>query len=140
MQVSEILHTLPATLEWMVLFNLSAISKMADDATIRDMYHLPKEINLESYSHVVLTNQGRFLAPHDESKLIEPFSGNSWSREQIKTSLYKRFASHLALFSVDEANPETFWIVQSGVISLFAVPIVDGVAEGTRHYLFRSCP
>ena len=104
MLVSEILHTLPASLEWMVLFNLSAIRELADGATTRAMYHLPKEIDLEPYSHVVLTSFGRFLALHNESKLIEPVSGKSWTREQVKSSLYERFASIIALFPVDEAD------------------------------------
>ncbi|MBR8834877.1 MAG: hypothetical protein DSM106950_12790 [Stigonema ocellatum SAG 48.90 = DSM 106950] len=104
MLVSEILHTLPATLEWMVLFNLSAIRQFADGATTRAMYHLSEEIDLEPYSHVVLTSFGRFLALHNESKLIEPLSGKGWSREQIKSSLHERFASRIALFPVDEAD------------------------------------
>jgi hypothetical protein len=104
MLVSEILHALPASLEWMVLFNLSAIRQLADTATIRAMYHLEEEINLEPYSHVVLTSFGRFLALHNESKLIEPVSGKSWSDKQIKSSLYERFASKIGLFPVDEAD------------------------------------
>ncbi len=104
MLVCEILHTLPASLEWMVLFNLSAIREFADGATTRAMYHLPEEIDLEPYSHVVLTSFGRFLALHNESKLIEPVSGKGWTHEQIKSSLYERFASRIALFPVDEAD------------------------------------
>ncbi|ARV58829.1 hypothetical protein BZZ01_09430 [Nostocales cyanobacterium HT-58-2] len=104
MLVSEILHTLPASLEWMVLFNLSTIRELADGATTRAMYHLPEEIDLQPYSHVVLTSFGRFLALHNESKLIEPVSGKSWTREQIQSSVYERFASRLALFAVDEAD------------------------------------
>jgi hypothetical protein len=104
MLVSEILHTLPASLEWMVLFNLSAIRELADGATTRAMYHLSEGIDLEPYSHVVLTSFGRFLALHNESKLIEPVSGKGWSRKQIKSSLYERFESKIALFPVDEAD------------------------------------
>ncbi|MCA1995342.1 MAG: hypothetical protein LDL41_25340, partial [Coleofasciculus sp. S288] len=104
MLVSEILHTLPAPLEWMVLFNLSAIRQLTDDVTVRKMYHLPEALDLEPYSHVVLTSLARILALRHESKLIEPVSGTGWSREQIKTSLYERFSSQLALFPVDEAD------------------------------------
>ncbi len=104
MLVSEILYTLPAELEWMVLFNLSAICELADDATTREMYHLPEGIDLESYSHVVLTSHGRFLASQNESQLIEPLSGKGWSREQIETSLHNRFSSQVGLFPVDEAD------------------------------------
>lgn len=104
MLVSQILKTLPAPLEWMVLFNLSAIHKLANANIIRAMYHLPSELELEPYSHVVLCSEGRFMAFSDESKLIEPISGNTWTCEQIKLSLYERFSSRLALFPVDEAD------------------------------------
>ena len=104
MLISQILKTLPASLEWMVLFDLSAISKLADSAIVRGMYHLPPEIDLEPYSHVVLTSEGRFLAPSEESKLIEATSRNTLSSEAITNSLYERFSSRLALFPVDEAH------------------------------------
>ena len=54
MLVSEILRTLPTSLEWMVLFNLSAIRELADSATIRAMYHLGEEIDLKPYSHWIV--------------------------------------------------------------------------------------
>lgn len=104
MLVSEILRALPASLEWMVLFNLRAIRDLADEGTTREMYHLPKGIDLEPYSHVVLTNHGRFLAVQNQLKLIEPVSGKSWSSEEIKTSLAERFSPQLELFKPDEAD------------------------------------
>lgn len=104
MRVSEILDALPDTLEWMVLFNLSAVRKLANDTTTRAMYHLPSEIELEPYSHVVLTSYGRSLATHHGSELIEPLSGQRWSRQQSTPSLGDRFAAQLALFSVDDAD------------------------------------
>ncbi|MDJ0713519.1 MAG: hypothetical protein QNJ54_04785 [Prochloraceae cyanobacterium] len=104
MLVSEILQTLPASLEWMVLFDLSAISKLADSAIVRAMYHLPPEIELDPYTHVVLTSEGRFLASSEESKLVEATSGNTLSSDRITNSLYEKFSSRLALFPVDEAH------------------------------------
>lgn len=104
MLISKILDVLPGSLEWMVLFNLPAVRKLADDATTRAMYHLPPEVKLEPYSHVVLTSQGRFLAAHDRPELIEPLSGQSWSRQQGTPSLSDRFANQLALFSVNDAD------------------------------------
>ena len=82
MRVSEILDALPDTLEWMVLFNLSAVRKLANDTTTRAMYHLPSEIELEPYSHVVLTSYGRSLATHHGSELIEPLSGQRTRTEE----------------------------------------------------------
>jgi hypothetical protein len=104
MLVSEILHTLPAPLEWMVLFNLSSIRQLANEQIVKAMYHLPMETDLNAYSHVVLSSSGRFLAAADQSRLVEAVSGESWSREEIDESLFDRFAQQLALFAVDEAD------------------------------------
>ena len=87
MLISEILSALTASLEWMVLFNLSAIRQIVNDTTISAMYHLPAELNLDNYSHVVLSSEGRFLAAAKHLQLIEPISGRSWTREDITTSL-----------------------------------------------------
>ena len=35
-------------------------------------------------------------------------------------------------------DPETLWIVKSGALAVFAIPVKDGVAEGTRRYLFTT--
>lgn len=104
MLVSEILQVLPASVSWMVLFNLSTIRELADEATIRQMYHLPETIDLTPYSHVVLTSHGRFLALLDELQLIEPLSGTGWSRQPSQNSLHDRFSNQLQLFPVDEAD------------------------------------
>lgn len=103
MLVSQILEFLPDSLDWMVLFNLSAINQLTNDETIRAMYHLPSETNLQPHSHIVLTSQGRFLASQDELKLVEAVSGEEL-KEYISNSLAKRFSSRLALVSVDEAD------------------------------------
>ncbi|MTF40716.1 hypothetical protein [Cyanobacterium aponinum] len=104
MQVSEILQTLPHSLEWMVLFNISAIEPLTDHNTIKAMYHLPEDVDLKPYSHVVLTSEGRFLASGDNLQLFDPVSGKRWSKENIKDNLYTRFSPQLNLFSVDEAD------------------------------------
>jgi hypothetical protein len=104
MLVSEILSTLTASSEWMVLFNLKAIRQITNDRTIAAMYHLPVALDLDNYSHVVLSSEGRFLAFSEQSKLTEPISGHSWTPEDIKTSLAERFGDRLALFNVDEAD------------------------------------
>ena len=104
MLVSQILSTLTSSLEWMVLFDLKAIRKIADDVTILRMYHLPAEIDLDSYSHVVLCNEGRFLADSQQPMLIEPISGHGWTEEEIEQSLADRYSDRLRLFNVDEAH------------------------------------
>jgi hypothetical protein len=113
MLISEILHILPANLNWMVLFDLSSISQFADETVIKAMYHLPGTIDLSPYSHVVLANTGHFLAYSHQSALIEVASGKQWTRDtqsvkpladRNSSSLYDRFVNQLALFSVDEAD------------------------------------
>ncbi len=104
MLVSEILTKLTASLEWMVLFNLKTIRQITNDSTIRAMYHLPATLDLAGYSHVVLSSEGRFLASETESKLIEPLSGQSWTKQQHELSLAQRFEARLALFDEDEAD------------------------------------
>ena len=104
MLVSEILRGLPASLEWMVLFNISAIRQLTDDNIVRAMYHLPEELDLSTYSHVVLANTGRFLALHERIVLVDVVSGRECPSNSIQSSLYDRFAQQLALFSVDEAD------------------------------------
>jgi len=129
MLVSEILYTLPASLEWMVLFNLSSIRTFVNEDIIKAMYHLPTEINLTPYSHVVLANSGRFLALADQSRLVEAVSGKSWSRERISHSLFDRFAEQLALFPVDEADCLGLGELDSYPPVLLHIKIQEGIGQ-----------
>lgn len=104
MLVSEILNLLPATLEWMVLFNLSAIRPLTNDTTVRQMFFVPEDIELDTYSHVVLTSQGRFLAPCQGLSLVDPSSDRIWSTLAPEASLKNRFSTQLALFPINEAD------------------------------------
>lgn len=104
MRVSQILNTLPRDLEWMVLFNLEAVRQITTADTVRAMYHLPPDLALEPYSHVVLTSLGRFVAPMTGQQLVEPTSGQSLSAPTTEPTLAHRFARQLALFSVDTAD------------------------------------
>jgi hypothetical protein len=104
MLVSEILSFLPESLEWMVLFNLSAVGQITTAETICAMYHLPLETALEPYSHVVLTNQGRFLASQTDHQLVEAISGEIWNCDRTPASLGDRYSQQLATVSVDEAD------------------------------------
>lgn len=105
MQVFPILQKLPATLEWMVLFNLTPLRGLADDTVVKTMFFLADTVNLDTYSHVVLTSQGRCLAPQDGPELIlaegEPAVYPTISRSD---SLASRFSSQLDLFPVNEAD------------------------------------
>ncbi|KAM3112665.1 NHLP bacteriocin export ABC transporter permease/ATPase subunit [Phormidesmis sp. 146-33] len=35
-------------------------------------------------------------------------------------------------------DPQTMWVVKSGSLALFAIPLREGIAEGTRRYLFTT--
>jgi ATP-binding cassette subfamily C protein len=56
--------------------------------------------------------------------------------QQIDTSL-RQIKGHQPLLLND---PQTVWLVQSGSLALFAVPLKNGEAEGDRHYLFNVYP
>jgi hypothetical protein len=129
MLVSEILYTLPASLEWMVLFNLSPIRALANEDIIKAMYHLPIDIDLAPYSHVVLANTGRFLALADQSRLVEAVSGKGWSRDRIGHSLFDRFTEQLALFPVDEADCLGLGELDSYSPVLLHIKIQEGIGQ-----------
>jgi hypothetical protein len=59
--VAKILNDLPPTIEWMVMFRISAIQRFADNTTIKKMYFLNENTEIEQYDFVVLTSEGRFL-------------------------------------------------------------------------------
>ncbi|AFY58619.1 hypothetical protein Riv7116_6270 [Rivularia sp. PCC 7116] len=103
MLVSEILRFLPDSLEWMVLFDLPAIQKLTNLSTIKAMYHLPEDIDLEPHSHIVLTSAGRFLAFQNQLKLVEAISQEELSVE-LTSSLANRFQNRLKLVPVDESH------------------------------------
>ena len=129
MKVSEILDQLPASLEWMVLFDLTAISQITSHETIRAMYHLPEATDLTGHSHVVLTSIGRFLADASQSQLIEPLSGQDWDQPQETRSLSARFAEQLALFPVDEADCLGLGQIDAHEPVLLHIKIVDGIGQ-----------
>ena len=104
MLVSEILHLLPASLDWMVLFNLSALRNLTQDVTVREMFFLPTDTKLDLYSHAILTSQGGFLAPCEGERLINSSSKNVYFIGNKETSLHERFSSQLKMFLVDEAD------------------------------------
>lgn len=104
MLVSQILRQLPASLEWMVLFNLSAVRNLTEDVTVRQMFFLPTDTELDLYSHAILTSQGGFLAPCKGAALIDAFTKGVWSIEKTATSLYERFCEQINMFPVDEAD------------------------------------
>jgi hypothetical protein len=104
MLVSEILHSLPGSLEWMVLFNLSTIRSSIVDTSVKRMFFLPESTELNLYSHVVLTSMGPLLATQGASMFINPHWNLGFAAEKTTWSLFRRFHDRLDLFTVDEAD------------------------------------
>lgn len=69
MDTRQVLQALPARLQWLVFFRLSAIQRFASAEIIRQMFFLNPQENIAHYSHVILTSEGRCLAPHEGHRL-----------------------------------------------------------------------
>ncbi len=134
MLVSEITKNLPAKLEWMVLFNLAALKPLVDDNTVKQMFFLPKNIQLDLFSHVVLTSERSVLAPHKGSGLVDPQDGKTLPISE--TSFYHRYITQLDQFPLDEAD-----CLGAGEITSFFPPVLlylqikSGVGEAQAIFL-----
>jgi hypothetical protein len=60
---SKIIRSLPESLDWMVLFDLSTLRQLVADEAVRGMFFLPESMDLDHHSHVILTSQGRWPRP-----------------------------------------------------------------------------
>lgn len=103
MKIDEILEKLPESCAWMVLFNLTKIRTLADEATIKKMYFLNEAVDLPKFSHVVLTSQGRYVAPiegntltHGEELIEYDFNGT-----ETLGARYKHLLDEFALNNAD---------------------------------------
>lgn len=70
MDTRQVLQALPARLQWLVFFRLSAIQRFASAELVRRMFFLNAQENIALYSHVILTSEGRYLAPHEGHGLV----------------------------------------------------------------------
>lgn len=104
MKISNILDLLPQSLEWMVLFNLEKVRLIAGDEVTRAMFYLPETIDLNPFSHVVLTSAGRLVATLFENSLVDPYSGNICEKPLQGKTLLHQFTDRLSLFAIDEAD------------------------------------
>lgn len=103
MIVAEILKKLPETCTWMVLFNLSKIKTFADDETIKRMYFLNPNVQLNEFTHVVLTSQGRYVAPVNGNYLVHGEELVTYDYTDTDT-LGKRYNHLLAEFNINNAD------------------------------------
>lgn len=104
MLASEIIRSLPDSLDWMVLFDLSTLRRLVADEVVRGMFYLPESTDLDPHSHVVLTSQGTLTAAREGSRLTDPIGEAVFSEGEAEASLYGRFSDRFGLFSVDDAD------------------------------------
>lgn len=97
---SQIIRSLPESLDWMVLFDLSTLRRLAADETVRSMFFLPQSTDLEPHSHVVLTSRGTVAADREGSRLIDPASGAVFRTGETEACLYRRFSARFDLVPV----------------------------------------
>ena len=88
----------------MVLFDLSTLRRLAADETVRAMYSLPRGMDLDPYSHVVLTSRGTLVALRDEPKLLDPTDETVYAAGQREASLYRRFSDRFDRFPGDDVD------------------------------------
>lgn len=104
MLASQIVRTLPGSLEWMVLFDMSTLRRLVADEVVKAMYFLPLGMDLDRYSHVVLTSQGTLVALRNEPKLLDQADETAYELGKTETSLYQRFSDRFDLFPNDDAD------------------------------------
>lgn len=131
MEISAILGELSGSLEWMVLFRLSTFRTLApNDQAVRDMYFLPAELDLDPFSHVVLTSAGRLLAPKDASQpLVDGVTLAPHRLPAGAETLSQRYADKLRLFPVDRADCVGLGTAPGYAPVLLHVELEDGKAR-----------
>jgi hypothetical protein len=101
---SQIIRSLPESLDWMVLFDLSTLRRMVADETVRGMFSLPESTDLDLHSHVILTSRGTLAAAREGSKLIDPANETVFCAGETVECLYRWFPDRFDLFPVDEVD------------------------------------
>jgi len=95
------------------------------------MFFLPEQFDLEPFSHVVLSSQGRYLAPRDGSRLCLVGNGNLQPGSHQESSLLDRYRSLLETLPADE--PDCLGLGRKTVLPpvVLHVVIKDGYGEAT---------
>ena len=104
MLASQIIRSLPESLDWMVLFDLSTLRQLVADEAVRGMFGLPESMDLDHHSHIILTSQGKLAAAREGSKLNDPIRETVFSVGEREACLYRRFSCRFDLFPIDEAD------------------------------------
>jgi hypothetical protein len=75
MSTRHVAERVPAGLDWAILFDLQTFGMLIEDAELREVFRLPPDRPLERHSHVILSPEGRLLAPRDGGPLELAVSG-----------------------------------------------------------------
>lgn len=138
MQTTDILNALPASLQWMVLFRLRAIRTLASEERIKRMYFLDERVDLQPYSHVILSSSGRFLAPDQgtQLQLVDRNQIHPWSH--TGPTLSSQFKQQLEIFPPDEADCLGFGFEPPLPPVLLHLKVIDRI--GHAQAVFRREP
>lgn len=103
MSVEKILKSIPANAEWLVLFRLKKLREMADDNTVRAMFFLQENLNLEDYSFVILSSEGTLMLNSELEKLF--FASNRQEyHSKYDESIYDKYKDEIVNSSFQ--NPD----------------------------------
>jgi hypothetical protein len=138
MESAGILDALPARLQWMVFFRIAAIRTITDDETIRRMYFLPESFDLDEFSHVVLTSEGRGLAPRHGEALVPAGDPPLPQPRPGERSLGEQYKAALARLRLDRADCVGIGRREGKAPAFLHVEITDG--NGLATALFEAPP
>src|SRR5271156_5758456 len=134
----EILDLLPASVDWMVFFKLSAIRPWAQDAQMKAMFFLPEQVDLAPFTHIALSSQGRYLVPQDGPSLYLVDNGQAQAASQGGTSLLQRY--HRLLEALPAEEPDCLGLGKKPDLPpvILHIAIKDG--DGHAHAIFHRKP
>lgn len=104
MDTLEVLRALPARLQWVVFFRLSAVARFAQPEVVRRMFFLRDDADLGQFSHVVLTSEGRYLSLSDGARLVPAGDEPALSQPASDASLYVRYMDQLQRLPLGDAD------------------------------------
>lgn len=104
METLDILRGLPDRLQWVVFFRLTALARFAEPEIVRRMFFLRPETELDLYTHVVLTSEGRYLAPSQGDKLIAAANEPPQLKIEVESSLFFKYARQLSGLSLEDCD------------------------------------
>jgi hypothetical protein len=134
----EILDLLPASVDWMVFFKLSAIRPWAQDAQMKAMFFLPEQVDLATFTHIALSSQGRYLVPQDGPSLYLVDNGQAQAKSHSGTSLLQRY--HRLLETLPAEEPDCLGLGKKPDLPPVILHIAIRDGDGHAHAIFHRKP